>query len=96
MWRHVTRIWATTFRRNILPQSSGKVHISSKESGLEIEADKPKVNVYSSPSIIGMIKSKRKRWAGHVARMGRREMHTVYWWESQMERDYWEDQGVSG
>jgi hypothetical protein len=26
-------------------------------------------NLYSSPSIIRMIKSRRKRWAGHVARM---------------------------
>jgi hypothetical protein len=24
---------------------------------------------YSSPSIIGMIKSRRMRWAGHLARM---------------------------
>jgi hypothetical protein len=27
-------------------------------------------NFYSSPSIIRMIKSRRMRWAGHVARMG--------------------------
>jgi hypothetical protein len=27
-------------------------------------------NLYSSPSIIRMIKSKRIRWTGHVARMG--------------------------
>jgi hypothetical protein len=27
-------------------------------------------NLYSSPSIIRMIKSRRIRWAGHVARMG--------------------------
>jgi hypothetical protein len=27
-------------------------------------------NVYSSPNIIRMIKSRRMRWAGHVARMG--------------------------
>jgi hypothetical protein len=27
-------------------------------------------NLYSSPSIIRMIKSMRMRWAGHVARMG--------------------------
>jgi hypothetical protein len=27
-------------------------------------------NLYSSPSIIRMIKSRRMRWAGHVARMG--------------------------
>jgi hypothetical protein len=27
-------------------------------------------NLYSSPSIIRVIKSRRTRWAGHVARMG--------------------------
>jgi hypothetical protein len=27
-------------------------------------------NLYSSPSIIRMIKSRRVRWAGHIARMG--------------------------
>jgi hypothetical protein len=29
-------------------------------------------NLYSSPSIIRMIKSRRMKWAGHVARMGER------------------------
>jgi hypothetical protein len=28
--------------------------------------------MYSSPNIIRMIKSRRLRWAGHVARMGER------------------------
>jgi hypothetical protein len=27
-------------------------------------------DLYSSPSIIGIMKSRRMRWAGHVARMG--------------------------
>jgi hypothetical protein len=27
-------------------------------------------NLYSSPTIIRMIKSRRMRWAGHVERMG--------------------------
>ena len=27
-------------------------------------------NLYSSPNIVRVIKSKRMRWAGHVARMG--------------------------
>jgi hypothetical protein len=31
-------------------------------------------NLYSSPSIIRMIKSRMMRWAGHIARMGRREV----------------------
>jgi hypothetical protein len=43
-------------------------------------------NLYSSPNIIRMIKSRRIRWAGHVARMGRREMYIGYWWENQKER----------
>jgi hypothetical protein len=44
-------------------------------------------NFYSSPNIIRMIKSRRMRLAGHVARMGRRGMHIGYWWGSQKERD---------
>jgi hypothetical protein len=32
--------------------------------------------LYSSPNTIQVIKSRRPRLAGHVARMGRREMHT--------------------
>jgi hypothetical protein len=32
-------------------------------------------NLYSSPNIIRMIKSRRMKWVGHVAQMGRRGMH---------------------
>jgi hypothetical protein len=40
-----------------------------------------------SPNIIRMIKSRRMRWAGHVARRGRRRMHMGYRWKSQKDRD---------
>jgi hypothetical protein len=43
-----------------------------------------------------MINSRRMRWAGHVARMGRRGMHIGYCWESQEERDHYEDQDIVG
>jgi hypothetical protein len=35
-------------------------------------------DLHSSPNIIRMIKSSRMRWAGHVARMEEREMHTGF------------------
>jgi hypothetical protein len=50
--------------------------------------------LYSSPSIIRIIKSRNVRWAWNVARLGRRGMHTGYWWEIQKERDHREDQDV--
>jgi hypothetical protein len=53
-------------------------------------------NLYSLPNIIRMIKSRRMTWAGHVARMGRREMHIRYWWESQKEIDHYEDRNIGG
>jgi hypothetical protein len=49
-------------------------------------------NLYSSPSTVRMVKSRRMRWAGHEARMG----DIGYWWISQKERDHWEDQDVGG
>jgi hypothetical protein len=50
-------------------------------------------DLYSSPSIIRIIKSRRMRWVGHVARMGKR---LDYWWESQGKRDHEEDQDLGG
>jgi hypothetical protein len=45
-------------------------------------------DLYSSQSIIKILNLRRKRWAGHVARMGRRGTLIDYWWESQRERDH--------
>jgi hypothetical protein len=36
-------------------------------------------DLYFSPSIIRIIKSRWMRWAGHVVRMGRRETLIDYW-----------------
>jgi hypothetical protein len=45
-----------------------------------------------------MNKSRKIRLAGHVARMGgrRRRMHARYLWESQKERNHYEDEDVCG
>ena len=36
--------------------------------------------LYSSPNIVRVIKSRRMRWAGHVARMGEERGRIVSWW----------------
>jgi hypothetical protein len=37
-------------------------------------------HLYSSPTIVPVIKSRRMRWAKYLARMGRREACTGFWW----------------
>jgi hypothetical protein len=53
-------------------------------------------NLYSSPDIIRQIKSRRMRWARHVARMGEEETCRGFWWESTKEKVHLEDKGLDG
>jgi len=52
--------------------------------------------LYSSPNIVRAIKSRRMRWAGHVARMGEERWCIGSWWGNRRERDQWGDLGVDG
>jgi len=36
-------------------------------------------DLYCSPNIVRVIKSRRMRWAEHAARMGRGEVYTGFW-----------------
>jgi hypothetical protein len=69
-------------RRIFGPRRDGVTECCRKLHNLEHN------NFYSSPNTITVMKSGRMRWAGHVARMGRRKMHTGYWWKNQKERDH--------
>jgi hypothetical protein len=53
-------------------------------------------SLYSSPNIVGVIKSWRIRWEVHVARMGEKRGVNRFWLGGPKVRDYWEDLGVSG
>jgi len=53
-------------------------------------------DLYSSPNIVRVIKSRRMRWAGHVARMGEERGVIGCWWGNRREGDHWEDLGVDG
>jgi len=54
-------------------------------------------DLYSLPNIVRVVKSRRMRWAGHVARMGWRVVHRVLVGKSEGERPLgrprhrWED-----
>ena len=43
-------------------------------------------DLYSLPNIVRVVKSRRMRWAGHVARMG--EGCTGFWWGNLRENDH--------
>ena len=46
-------------------------------------------DLYSLPNIVRVVKSRRMRWAGHVAHMGRIEVCKGCWWGSLRERGHW-------
>ena len=54
-------------------------------------------DLYCSPNIDRVIKSRRIRWAGHVARMGKKTgVYRVFWWGNLRERDRLGDPGLDG
>jgi hypothetical protein len=53
-------------------------------------------DLYSWPNIIRVIKSTGMRWAWYVARMGKRAVHTGFWWGDLREGDHLGDPSVDG
>jgi hypothetical protein len=53
-------------------------------------------NLYSSLTVVWVIKSRKMKWLGHVVRMGRGEDCTEFWWRNQRERDHCGDLGLDG
>ena len=53
-------------------------------------------DLYCSPNIIQVIKSRKMRWAVNLARVGRGEVYTRFWWGNLRERDHFEDAGLDG
>jgi hypothetical protein len=67
------RAFEDTVPRRILGKKWAQIIGSWKKLHYEFR------NLYPSPDIIRMIKSRRMRWAGHLAPLGRRGIHTGFW-----------------
>jgi hypothetical protein len=57
--------------------------------------DEKPYDLYSPPTIILVIKS-RMRWAGQVARMGKRRYADRIWWRNLRERSHLEELDIYG
>jgi len=53
-------------------------------------------DLYSLPNVVRVVKSRRMRWAGHVARMGEERGVPGFWWGNLRERDHWGDPDEDG
>ena len=53
-------------------------------------------DLYCLPNIVRVIKSRRMRWAGHVARMCEERGFIGSWWGNRRKGDQWRDLGVDG
>jgi len=53
-------------------------------------------DLYSSPNIVRVTKSRRRKWPCHVARMGVERACIGSWWGNHMEGEQWGDLGVDG
>jgi hypothetical protein len=48
------------------------------------------------PNIVWVIRSRRIKWAGHVERTGKGEVHIWFWWGNRRERYHLKDLSVDG
>jgi hypothetical protein len=70
--------WLRVFENRVLRRIFGprRDEVTGKSRRLYNEE---LIDLYSSPNIVRVIKARRMRWAGHIARMGRGEAYTGSW-----------------
>jgi hypothetical protein len=83
--------YRVTFKKYIFPQLVKKICGSKRDEvtgNWRKQHNEELHSLYSSPSIIRLIKSRRMRWEWHIARMRIKRIHIGYWCESQKDRDH--------
>jgi hypothetical protein len=83
------------FENRVLRRIFGPKRDEVMEEWRELHNEEPN-DLYASRNTVRVIKSRRMRLAGPVARMGRSKMYTGVWRENLRERGYLGDPGVDG
>jgi len=81
------------FENKVLRRTFGVERDEVTGERRKLHTEKPD-DMYSSPNIVRVIKSRRMRWVGHVVHMGERSGHTRFWWGMPSETDHLEDPSV--
>jgi hypothetical protein len=87
--------WLRVFENRVLRRIFGSKRKKVKGEWRRLQNEELYA-LYSSPNIIRVIKSRRLRWAGHVARMGKRKgVYRVLVWKIGG-GDHMKDPGIDG
>jgi len=83
------------FENRVLRRTFGPKRNDVTREWRKLYNDKPN-DLYFSLNVVRVIKSRKMRWVGRVACMGRGEVHTGFWWGNLRERGHLDDSGVDG
>jgi hypothetical protein len=74
---HRLRVFKNRVLRKLFELQSNEVNSEWRRLHNEMLND-----LYSSQNIMGLMESRRMSWAGHVARMEEKKVHTGFWLET--------------
>jgi hypothetical protein len=93
----VSRLFKNVGKSYFLQGTVCNIHLIPSSMFVCVKLHNEELNdLYFSPNIVWVIKSRRMRWVGHVACVGKGRGVYGVWRGNLRERDHWGDPGVGG